>query len=81
MHLTIAKTTDGTPPYALESVPTMVTYILALLLRVTKLTIYILLCINARTLHNLRTINYGTVRSWVDSVQPVIVEGRASSRG
>ena len=31
----------------------MVTYILALLLCVTKLTIYILLCINARTLHNL----------------------------
>ena len=34
-------------------------YILALLLCVTKLTIYILLCINARTLHNLnKTIHY-----------------------
>ena len=67
--------------YAIDSVASMVTYILALLLCVTKLAIDILLCINAKTLHNLRTINYGTVRSWVDSVQPVIVEGRASSRG
>ena len=56
IHLMIAllkPQTDGTPPYAIESVASMVTYILALLLCVTKLTIYILLCINARTLHNL----------------------------
>ena len=37
---------------------TLLTYILALLLCVTKLTIYILLCINARTLQNLKANNY-----------------------
>ena len=46
--------------YAIESVASMVTYILAMLLCVTKLTIYILLCINARTLHNLRLYITGT---------------------
>ena len=41
----------------------MVTYILALLLCVTKLTIYILLCINARTLHNLRANHVSSSQS------------------
>ena len=53
----------------------------------TKLIIYILLCINARTLHNLRLYITGTARSWADivitgdiveGIEPV-TEGRAAS--
>ena len=56
----IVKTMDATLSYGIESVASMVTYILAMLLCVTKLTIYILLCMYGRTLHNLRMYIAGT---------------------